>query len=199
VDRPNLAVTKISLTLKANKRINRVGTRFKFRTFLGVVAGVNPLSPYFRLSSWNPEDDYLRNGYAINRGATNSDVFSKQIIQNEGAFRTITVLGLSNKWLFSSHLNFRPHKYVPVELFFGFSLFPGPPSIYYDELGKSFEMGVSIIILEDIIEVHIPFAWDKITGDRVRIDQPRFYDRIRFQLNLERIKPRKYLHRKIFD
>ncbi|MFT4525052.1 MAG: hypothetical protein ACI85F_001204 [Bacteroidia bacterium] len=198
VDRPNSEITKFSLTFKANKRVNRIGTRFKFRTFLGVVAGEDNLAPYFRLSSWTPENDYLRDGYAANRGATNSDVFSKQIIQNEGAFRTSTVIGSSNKWLFSSHLNFRPHKYVPIELFFGFALFPGPQTIYPDEIGKAFEMGVSIIILENIIEMHIPFAWDDITGERVKIDQPRFYDRIRFQLNLERIKPRKYLHRKIF-
>ena len=199
VDRPNSQVTKFSLTLKANKRIYRVGTRFKFRTFLGVVAGENDLAPYFRLSSWSPSADYLRDGYAANRGFTNSDVFNKQIIQNEGAFRTSTVIGSSNRWLWSSHLNFRPHKYVPIEFFFGVALFPGPQSIYADEIGKAFEMGISIIILEDIIEMHIPLAWDNITGDRVKVTQPRFYDRIRFQLNLERIKPRKYLHRQIFD
>ena len=99
------------------------------------------LAPYFRLSSWTPEVDYLRDGYAGNLGATNSDVFGKQIIQYEGAFKTSTPIGSCNKWLFSSHLNFRPHKYVPVEFFFGYALFPGPQSIYSDGLGKAFEIG----------------------------------------------------------
>ena len=190
--------TKISLTLKAAKRVNSIGTQFKFRTFLGYVAGNSTIAPLFRLSGWTPETDYFRDGYAMNRGATNSDIFHKQVILKEGAFRTSTSLGASNKWLFSSHLNIRPHKFIPIEFFAGFAFFPGPESIYGSTVGKAFEAGLSIILLDDIIEIHLPLFWDKITGDRVRLRQPRFYDRIRFQLNIERIKPRKYLHRQLY-
>ncbi len=133
----------------------------------------------------------------MNRGSSNSDVFSKQTSLNEGGFRTGTFLGSSSSYLWTAHINFRGHKKVPLEWFAGVAVYPSTEAIHGSDVGISFETGLSIILWRDIIEIHIPVAWDKVLGDLIRRDQPRFYDRIRFNLNIERIKPRKYLHRQL--
>lgn len=185
---------KLGITLQSSYQLHRVGTKVKFRTFLGLTTNSATNAGRLRMASWNPTQDYLAEQYWMNRGTTNSDVFSKQTVQNEGGFRTGTFLGSSSSYLWTAHINFRGHRKVPLEWFAGIAVYPSVPAIHGSDVGVSFETGLSIILWRDIIEIHIPVAWDKVLGDLVRRDQPRFYDRIRFNLNIERIKPRKYLH-----
>jgi hypothetical protein len=185
---------KLMLEFLASYQLHRVGTQFRFRTFLGLASNSASYVGRLRMSSWNPSQDYLAGHYWMNRGTSNSDVFSKQTVQNEGGFRTGTFLGASSSYLWTAHINFRGHKKVPLEWFAGIAVYPSVPAVHGGDVGVSFETGLSIILWSGIVEIHIPVAWDKVLGDLVRKDQPRFYDRIRFNLNIERIKPRKYLH-----
>lgn len=192
LDRP-----KLGLELQGSYQLHRVGTKIRVRTFLGLTANSATNAGRLRMSSWNSTQDYLSEYYWMNRGLTNSDVFNKQTVQNEGGFRTGTFLGSSNSYLWTVHINFRGHRKVPLEWFAGVAVYPSTQAVHGSDVGVSFETGLTIMLWRDIIEIHIPVAWDKVLGDLVRSSQPRFYDRIRFNLNIERIKPRKYLHRQL--
>lgn len=193
----NLDRPKLGIEAQGSYQLHRVGTMIKVRTYLGLTANSATNAGSLRMSSWNSTQDYLSENYWMNRGLTNSDVFKKQTVQNEGGFRTGTFLGSSNSYLWTAHINFRGHRKVPLEWFAGVAVYPSTQAVHGSDVGVSFETGLTIMLWRDIIEIHIPVAWDKVLGDLVRSTQPRFYDRIRFNLNIERIKPRKYLHRQL--
>lgn len=188
---------KLTATFSGLYQLNRHGTSFKFRTFFGLTGHPRNDNGRLQMSSWSSDKDYLLEYYWMDRGFSNSDVFKRQTVQNEGGFRTGTFLGSSNSYLWTAHINFRGHRKVPLEWFAGVAVYPSSQAVHGSDVGVSFETGLTIMLWRDIIEIHIPVAWDKVLGDLVRKDQPRFYDRIRFNLNIERIKPRNYLHRQL--
>ena len=60
------------------------------------------------------------------------------------------------------------------------------------------ELGASVILIRDVLEVHFPFLYSRNIRDNIKLKNPNYAQQIRFTLNLNELKPKERLH-KLFN
>jgi hypothetical protein len=83
-----------------------------------------------------------------------SGFFSQQIVYRDGGFKTLTSLGQTNRWLSAVNISSTIPGRVPLKPFIGIGAYGDTQS----RLNMAFEAGLTIFLLSDILELHLPLV-----------------------------------------
>lgn len=137
--------------------------------------------------------DVLQNDYKfeetyLGRSARNG-FFTQQISKKEGGFRSITSTGQTNDWLFALNVNSSIPWPVPIRPFGSLGVFPTTTfdneGNEVEEVDVAYELGGSVVLVEDVLEVNFPF-WtsEQISDNHDARGRDKYYEKISFLLNL---------------
>lgn len=121
-------------------------------------------------------------------------LWSKQIFGDMGGFRTLTpsmqswqngqnVNGLVT---ITGTLDF-PMKYVPIKLFYGLGYYVDNQLQFTHPRGLLGEMGASIAILDDVLQINFPFLYSQAFKDDFVSNNYKFKNKISFSMNLAKL------------
>lgn len=145
----------------------------------------------FRMSGYSGSQDYLYDYNYIGRNEINGVPFS-QFVEGDGAFKTFTYLGQSSKWLLALNLKSPTVKKIPLRLFADI----GASEFNEGMLNQRilYDAGINICLWKNIFEVYIPVLYSSdIKTNLKAIGKDKFFDTIRFTLNLHNIKPHQFI------
>lgn len=173
-----------------------------FRFFAGTFAykATNFTEDYrFRMSGFSTlgssPNDYLYDYNFIGRNEL-LGVPSAQFTENDGAFKTFTYLGQSSKWLIALNIKSPKAGKLPLKLFVDIGTSEFNESLYNDRI--LYDAGIDICIWKNIFDIYIPLIYSKdIKTNLQAIGKDKFFDTIRFTLNLHNIKPRNFISNNI--
>lgn len=145
----------------------------------------------FRMSGYSGSQDYLYDYNYIGRNENNGLAFS-QFVEGDGAFKTFTYLGQSSKWLLALNLKSPTVKKIPLRLFADI----GASEFNEGMLNQRvlYDAGINICLWKNIFEIYIPVIYSSdIKTNLKAIGKDKFFDTIRFTLNLHSIKPHQFI------
>jgi hypothetical protein len=121
------------------------------------------------------DENYLdRNGH--------DPYLNRAISKNDGAFRSFTTFGATNKFLMSVNLTTSTHRFFPINPFVN-------AAFLVNDLKKpqfAAEFGLSAIILRDMIEIHLPLVTTKNISDNQKVlGINKWYQKFTFTLKLQ--------------
>ncbi len=170
----------------------RKGEGFRIRVFAGGFlvnfkspSDISSPNPRFYLSTvtynnfayWL-QQDYMFDENFIDRNGRNQ-YLARQIAKTDGAFRSITTFGSTNKFLSSVNLTTSTHRFFPINPFVN-------AAFVLNDLKKpefAAEFGLSAIIARDMIEIHLPIITTKnITDNQKILGITKWYQRFTFTL-----------------
>lgn len=180
-----------SLTFKKNNSLD-------FRLFAGAFAHKSSaLGQDYRFrmsgisSNASNNQDYLYDYNFIGRNQS-SGIASAQFVENDGGFKTLTYLGQSSKWILALNIKSPKVGKIPLKLFVDIGA-----SEYKESLNKDrvlYDAGIDICIWKNIFEIYLPLIYSPdIKTNLKAIGKDKFFDTIRFTLNLHNIKPRNFI------
>jgi hypothetical protein len=143
---------------------------------------LNPSAGFYVL-----QNDYKFEETYLGRSARDG-FFTQQISKKEGAFRSITSVGQTNDWLFALNVNSSIPWPVPIRPFGSVGVFPTTGFEDGEEVEKvdvAYELGGSIVLIENVIEVNFPFLTSQqIQDNHEARGRDKYYEKISFLLNL---------------
>jgi hypothetical protein len=145
----------------------------------------------FRMSGYSGPQDYLYDYNYIGRNEINGVPFS-QFVEGDGAFKTFTYLGQSSKWLLALNLKSPTVKKIPLRLFADI----GASEFNEGMLNQRvlYDAGVNLCLWKNIFEIYVPVIYSSdIKTNLKAIGKDKFFDTIRFTLNLHNIKPHQFI------
>ena len=180
-----------SLTFKKNNGLD-------FRLFAGAFAyKASTLGQDYRFrmsgisANASNNQDYLYDYNFIGRNQSNG-IASAQFVENDGGFKTLTYLGQSSKWLLALNIKSPKIGKIPLKLFVDIGA-----SEYKESLNKDrvlYDAGIDICIWKNIFEIYLPVIYSPdIKTNLKAIGKDKFFDTVRFTLNLHNIKPRHFI------
>jgi hypothetical protein len=84
----------------------------------------------------------------------NESFYSQQVFVRDGGFKTLINFGQSNSWLTSINLSSDIPTKLPLKPFIGLGAYGDANS----KFNFAFEAGITIFVVRDIIELHLPLA-----------------------------------------
>jgi hypothetical protein len=203
----NLAVTAregnkfVNLSVEGNFIISykRKDEGFRIRVFAGGflvnskstsdITAPNPRI-YLSMASTNTfaywlQKDYMFDENFLDRNGRDPNL-SRQVAKTDGAFRSFTNFGATNKFLMSLNLTTSTHRFFPINPFVN-------AAFIVSDLNKpqfAAEFGLSAIILRDMIEIHLPLATTKNISDNQKVlGITKWYQKFSFTLKFKMQKP----------
>lgn len=164
------------------------------RLFVGAFAykADNLYNDYrFRMSGYSGSQDYLYDYNYIGRNDFNGLPFA-QFVEGDGAFKTFTYLGQSSKWLLALNLKSPTVKKIPLRLFVDVGTSEFNEAMLNQRV--LYDAGVNLCLWKNIFEIYIPVLYSSdIKTNLKAIGKDKFFDTIRFTLNLHNIKPHQFI------
>jgi hypothetical protein len=145
------------------------------------------------LQAENGTTDMLYDHIYLGRYETEG-LWSKQIFNDMGGFRTITPLLQS--WQNGQTVNGLititgtadfPLKYVPLKLFFGMGYYSDKQLQFTHPKGFLGEMGACIALWDDVLQINFPFLYSKSFRDDFVSNNYKFKNKISFSMNLAKL------------
>lgn len=137
------------------------------------------------------QKDYMFDENFIDRNGRDK-YLSRQVAKTDGAFRSFTTFGATNKFLMSVNLTTSTHRFFPVNPFVN-------AAFIVNDLGKpqfAAELGLSAIILRDMLEIHLPLVTTKNISENQKLNGiDKWYKKFSFTLKLQLQKPLDYIRR----
>lgn len=165
------------------------GYGFRARLFFGkFILKSSSRAFNFRMSSWREYEDYLYEGTYIGRKLDNG-FLSQQMMEADGGFKSFMRVGQTNDWLLALNLSSTVYRKIPIEFFASVGTYANAGSIFPGSQLFLAEMGASVIIVRDVLEVHFPFLVSKNIKDDLALSRPSYGQQIRFTFNLNELKP----------
>ncbi|GAB4376834.1 MAG: hypothetical protein Kow0075_04440 [Salibacteraceae bacterium] len=133
----------------------------------------------WRMDGQSAFSDYAFDAELLDR-KMDSPVLSKQFAPTQGGFKTPTAWGQSRSWITSANLKLKIEK-MPVGLF--------------GDIGSSgtidmlFDAGLFLPVIPDAFEVYLPLMYSGYIQREINALGRKWYDLIRFQLNLDMYNP----------
>ena len=163
----------VKLFAEANFKItyNKPNKGLNIRFFAGgflwenITSGGLP-DPRFRMnfsSGFGPLiKDYTFDEFLLGRSDFNG-FLSQQVVQRDGGFKSLTILGQTNTWLSSFNISSSIPTRIPIKPFISFGAFGSKhidPNTNEEEssFNFAFEAGITIFALEDVLELHLPLV-----------------------------------------
>jgi hypothetical protein len=203
----------VKLFAEANFKItyNKPNKGLNIRFFAGgflwenITSGGLP-DPRFRMNFSSGFGAFIKD-YTFDEfllGRSDFDGFlSQQVVQRDGGFKTLTSFGQTNVWLSSFNISSSIPTRIPIKPFISF----GAYGSQFSKFNFAFEAGITIFVLEDVLELHIPIAtivqadfgtgketykWSiakrKDDGDNMNFGS-RYRNLITFTFNLTKLNP----------
>lgn len=145
----------------------------------------------FRMSGYSGSQDYLYDYNYIGRNDFNGLPFA-QFVEGDGAFKTFTYLGQSSKWLLALNLKSPTVKKIPLRLFVDVGTSEFNEAMLNQRV--LYDAGVNLCLWKNIFEIYIPVLYSSdIKTNLKAIGKDKFFDTIRFTLNLHNIKPHQFI------
>lgn len=148
----------------------------------------------FRMSSYREFEDYLYEGTFIGRKPGNG-FLDQQMMEADGGFKSNFRVGQTNDWLLAMNLSSTIYRKIPIELFASVGTYANAQTIFPKSQLFLAEMGVSVVIIRDVLEVHFPFLYSKNIKDELKLTTNNYGQQIRFTFNLNELKPQERLQR----
>lgn len=144
----------------------------------------------FRLSGQTGYQDYLFDNIFLGRNE-GSGVLFNQFTETDGAFKMWSPLGMVNNWIVSVNLKSPlPGKFLeklPIKLYASFGTYD---KVYGGGKSVAYEVGPYISIASGIFEIYFPALTSKQIRDAATLNGiDKYYERIRFTLNLTKLNP----------
>jgi len=145
----------------------------------------------FRMSGFDGSRDYLYDYNYIGRNET-TGFSSAQFVEGDGGFKTFTYLGQSSKWLVALNLKSPKVKNIPLRLFVDVGASEFNESLLNQRV--LYDAGLNISIWKNILEFYVPLVYSSdIRTNLKAIGKDKFFDTVRFTLNLHLIKPHEFI------
>ncbi len=196
-----------NLAAEANFRISykRPGEGFFIRVFAGgflvnskSTSDISAPNPKFYLSNATTNNfaywlqkDYMFDENFLDRNGRDPNL-GRQVAKTDGAFRSYTTFGATNKFLMSLNLTTSTHRFFPINPFIN-------TAFILSELNKpqfAAEFGLSAILLRDMIEIHLPLVTTKNISDNQKLlGINKWYQKFTFTLKLKLSKPMDLIRR----
>ncbi len=203
----NVAVTAregnkfVNLSVEGNFLISykRKGEGFFIRVFAGgflvnskSTSDISSPNPRFYLSNATTNNfaywlqkDYMFDENFLDRNGRDP-YLGRQIAKTDGAFRSFTNFGATNKFLMSLNLTSSTHRFFPINPFVN-------AAFIVSDLNKpqlAAEFGLSAIILRDMVEIHLPLVTTKNISDNQKVmGITKWYQKFSFTLKFQLQKP----------
>ena len=180
---------KMSLTSIFRQKYRKGKNAFSARFFFGSFLANSSTSPRYnwRMDGQSGYHDYTF-GTTMPDREQDLDVWSNQLIDNHGGFKTPTALAQSNEWIGALNLKAELPLAFPLGFFADFGT--------ADNGDFVFDGGAYLPIWRDKLEIYFPFLWsDNIMKADEAIGRS-YAEKIRFVLNLQAINPYKVIQPK---
>ncbi len=193
--------TFVNLSVEGNFIVSykRKDEGFRIRVFAGGFlvnskskSDISAPNPRFYLSNATTNNfaywlqkDYMFDENFVDRNGRDPNL-GRQIAKTDGAFRSFTNFGATNKFLMSVNLTSSTHRFFPINPFVN-------AAFIVSDLNKpqfAAEFGLSAIILRDMIEIHLPLITTKNISDNQKVmGINKWYQKFTFTLKFKLQKP----------
>ncbi|HLP50215.1 MAG TPA: M1 family metallopeptidase [Chitinophagales bacterium] len=178
---------------------------FRIRVFAGgfivnskSTSDISSPNPRFYLSNATTNNfaywlqkDYMFDENFLDRNGRDP-YLGRQIAKTDGAFRSFTNFGATNKFLMALNLTSSTHRFFPINPFVN-------TAFIVNDLGKpqfAAELGLSAILLRDMIEIHLPLVTTKNISDNQKVlGINKWYQKFTFTLKLQLSRPMDLIRR----
>lgn len=191
----NQFMSKIFAEFKYNiKYAQRKKAVIQIRAFAGGFLNSNltqtPSIYFFRLSGYRGYEDYTYDQIYLGRSQT-TGFFPAQFAETDGAFKMWSLGMWSSKWMAAVNIKSPlPGKFLekwPIKLYASAATYGRMPSD--GSKGLMFEVGPYLEIVPGVVEVYFPGYTSKAVRESSSIlKNYKYYERIRFTLNLNTLK-----------
>lgn len=175
-------------SLELREVINIKGrVRTSFRVFAGTFLLNQSTDPAYnwRMDGQSYRTDYAYDGEVLDRTGT-SDLLSRQMMETHGAIKVPTAWGQSNRWLMAINWKAKPTR-LPIGVFADVGINHSSDFVA--------DAGLYAAIIPDIVEVYVPLAYTSNVRKEINANGFKFHELIRFQFDVDRINPIKYIRR----
>jgi hypothetical protein len=183
---------KASLEFNYRLGYNEAGKGIDIRFFAGKFFNNNTTSGQYnwRMDGQHGYHDYKYENVFIGRSAEIGNLWSQQMIDNHGAFKTPTANGQSNDWL--TAVNIKAEMPFLLPLGFYADLGASPKTVNGEkEVQMLYNAGAFIKLFKGICDIYFPaFYSDEIKSEYDAIGG-NYGERIRFTLHLHLLNPNK--------
>jgi len=129
--------------------------------------------------------DYMFDQWVGGRNAT-SGILAHQIFLKDAGFKTLAVPDLSSTWMTAAGISYA----LPLKVFHLYM----DAAVYGSDLEEkvvlSYSGGLSLVILKDVLEIHLPLVESEDIRESITYDQlDQWYERICFQANIKLMNP----------
>lgn len=201
--RQNFADDLFRTTAEGNYRFSYRGHNrgFDVRLFAGYTSYDKNSDSDYRLNmSGYSTDEFIVNrsvqDYTFDHvflGRSESEgVLSKQFVAAEGGFKAYS-LAQSTSWLVAMNFKTNIPGRVPVKLFADMGWLHKD---YANDKSFMYDYGIELTIIQNAFSIYIPFGFSDDIKDYYDLHEDRFgnwYDRIRYELRLEKLNPLKLI------
>jgi hypothetical protein len=123
--------------------------------------------------------DYMYDHWLGGRNAT-TGVFSRQLFPKDAGLKTLTIIGVSEKWMVGGGISMAfPFPYIHFYM---------DGAAYHGFSGKaelSYSGGLSLVLLKDVFEVYVPILESQDILESITYTQrDRWFERVSFQANI---------------
>lgn len=110
----------------------------------------------------------------------------RQVALSGGAFRSMTILGATQKFLAASNISSTLYRFIPIRPFASVGMVLND----LNKLDLAAELGLSLVAIPDMIEIHLPLFTTKNIRDNQKIlGITKWYQRFTFTLKLPMQRP----------
>ena len=131
------------------------------------------------------QKDYMFDENFLDRNGRNN-ALGRQVAKTGGGFRSLTTFGATSKFLATINLTSSTHRYFPIHPFVN-------AGVVLNDLKKVdlvAEAGVSLILLREMFEIHLPlFTTKNIADNQKLMGIDKWYKKFTFTLKLQLQKP----------
>lgn len=137
------------------------------------------------------QKDYMFDENFLDRNGRDP-YLGRQVAKTDGAFRSFTSFGATNKFLMSLNLTTSTHRFFPINPFVNAAFIVS--DLNQPQLAAEF--GLSAIILRDMVEIHLPLVTTKnISNNQKVLGITKWYQKFSFTLKFKLQKPIDYIRR----
>ena len=147
----------------------------------------------YNLSGTQGKNDFLYDDIFIGR-TESTGIWSQQFIKTDAGFTTPTLFyRKATKWMFGFNASTTLPGLIPFKLYVNLGTFNDSKLSFIDFKGISYELGVEIPVIKDVLTVYIPFSYSN--DIQYVIDKQNYHlgNLIRFELHLQKLNPLNYI------
>jgi len=147
----------------------------------------------FRLSGNLGYQDYTYDNIFLGRLESNNNYWiSHQFVKNDGGFSIYSAVGQTNDWISTLGLTSSIPGKLPLRIYFNLGTYADAGNNSYTKQ-IAYEGGVTVVLIPDIFEVYLPALMSEDLKNNSDLYNERYYQKIRFILNLNKLYPFKYM------